>query len=117
MRGLCFFNALAWGGRRNMGAALQEQWLMEWTVTADKVAKAVGRIIAAGNPQRILAYGSRARGDYSADSDLDLAVIERNDPCADEHRLSCRHRCVEKFVIRMASPGRNPYEQDDHRGP
>jgi uncharacterized protein len=58
-----------------MGVALQEQWLTEWAVTADKVAEAVDRIIAAGNPQRILAYGSRARGDYSADSDLDLAVI------------------------------------------
>lgn len=64
-----------------MGAALQEQWLTKWAVTADKVAEAVARIIAAGNPERILAYGSRARGDFSNDSDLDLAVIlDRIDP-------------------------------------
>lgn len=58
-----------------MGAALQEQWLAEWAVTAEKVSAAVERIIAAANPERILAYGSRARGDFSDESDLDLAVI------------------------------------------
>jgi len=34
------------------------------------------RILAAGNPQRIMLFGSRARGDARPDSDYDLLVIE-----------------------------------------
>lgn len=36
----------------------------------------VRRIRAAGNPQRIVLFGSRARGDARPDSDLDLLIIE-----------------------------------------
>jgi predicted nucleotidyltransferase len=64
-----------------MSAVLQERWLAEWAVTADKLSEVVERIITAGNPLQIVAYGSRARGDFRPDSDLDLAVVlDRIDP-------------------------------------
>ena len=46
-----------------------------WAVTAAKVEAAVERIAAAIRPVRILAFGSRARGDAVAESDLDLLVV------------------------------------------
>ena len=38
----------------------------------------VRRILAAGNPQKIVLFGSRARGDSRPDSDLDLLIIEES---------------------------------------
>jgi predicted nucleotidyltransferase len=38
----------------------------------------VRRIRQAGNPHRIVLFGSRARGDAMADSDLDLLIIEES---------------------------------------
>lgn len=44
-------------------------------VTAPKIVAAVERIVELANPLRVIAFGSRARGDHRRDSDLDLAVI------------------------------------------
>ncbi len=44
-------------------------------VTEEKILRAVERIVELANPLRIIAFGSRARGDFHPDSDLDLAVI------------------------------------------
>ncbi len=44
-------------------------------VTLKKILYAVEEIIHRANPVKVLAFGSRARGDHRADSDLDLAVI------------------------------------------
>jgi predicted nucleotidyltransferase len=38
----------------------------------------VRRIRQAGTPQRIVLFGSRARGDSKPDSDLDLLIIEES---------------------------------------
>lgn len=38
------------------------------------VKEIVGRILAVARPQRILLFGSRARGDADSKSDIDLAV-------------------------------------------
>jgi len=48
---------------------------LDTRVTEEKILAAVERIVAVANPIRIIAFGSRARGDFRPDSDLDLAVI------------------------------------------
>jgi uncharacterized protein len=48
---------------------------LDTSVTEEKILAAVERIVAAANPLRIIAFGSRARGDFRPTSDLDLAVI------------------------------------------
>ncbi len=45
------------------------------------VEEIVKRIVAGFNPKRIFLFGSRARGDHHADSDVDLLVeVEGGDP-------------------------------------
>jgi predicted nucleotidyltransferase len=54
-------------------------------VTADKIVFAVQKIVELANPIRVVAFGSRARGNHRPDSDLDLAVIvEKYDPKVDK---------------------------------
>jgi len=47
-----------------------------WTVTPEKLRQAVERIVELAAPQRVILFGSRARGGERADSDADLLVIE-----------------------------------------
>ena len=46
------------------------------TVDAELLTEIVRRFLAAGSPQKIVLFGSHARGDARAGSDLDLLVIE-----------------------------------------
>ena len=48
-------------------------------VTDELLGEMVRRIRAAGNPLKIVLFGSRARGDARPDSDIDLLVIEESD--------------------------------------
>lgn len=43
------------------------------------VSEIVRRIRSVSNPRKIVLFGSRARGDYRPDSDIDLLVIEDSD--------------------------------------
>lgn len=45
---------------------------------AQELAWIIGRIVAALQPERIYAFGSRARADEQTDSDIDLMVIVRH---------------------------------------
>jgi predicted nucleotidyltransferase len=47
----------------------------ELTVTPAKVEELVRRIVDAVSPVAVIAFGSRARGEHSSDSDIDIAVI------------------------------------------
>lgn len=48
-------------------------------VTAALLDEVVRRIVEAGNPEKIVLFGSRARGDFREDSDIDLLVVEESD--------------------------------------
>lgn len=47
-------------------------------VTDELLQEAVRRIVQAGNPIKIVLFGSRARGEGRPDSDLDLLIIEES---------------------------------------
>jgi len=47
-----------------------------WTPTAEKLQLAVERLVATAHPRRIILFGSRARGNADARSDVDLMVIK-----------------------------------------
>ncbi len=49
-------------------------------ITQSQVTAAVERLAQAAQPERILIFGSHARGDAGEDSDLDLLVIETEVP-------------------------------------
>ncbi len=46
-----------------------------WDVTEQKIDELVRRIIAVADALQIILFGSRARGDFREDSDVDVAVI------------------------------------------
>jgi predicted nucleotidyltransferase len=57
-------------------------------VSAEKIGEAVKQIVAIADPVRVIAFGSRARGDHQPHSDLDLAVVvDRYDPEVDRRPL------------------------------
>jgi predicted nucleotidyltransferase len=66
-----------------------------WAVTADKIAEAVQRIVAAAQPVRVIVFGSVARGNPGPDSDVDLVVVERE----------VRDRYAETVRLRRALQG------------
>jgi predicted nucleotidyltransferase len=47
----------------------------DWTITPEKVDRAVRQIVDIARPLRVVAFGSWARGQNGPDSDVDLAVI------------------------------------------
>jgi predicted nucleotidyltransferase len=46
-------------------------------ITPEQIERTVRSIVDAADPERIVLFGSFARGDATEDSDLDLLVIER----------------------------------------
>ena len=49
------------------------------TVPPEVLAAAVRRIVAVADPERIILFGSAARGEPKPDSDLDILVVKDGD--------------------------------------
>ena len=58
--------------------------MYEVRVDQGVLAEIVRRLVKAVDPDRIILFGSRARGDYRPDSDVDLLLIKHSD--APPHR-------------------------------
>lgn len=56
----------------------------------DSLNKAIQRIVEAVNPERVILFGSRARDEADADSDLDLMVIEKQTSGSYEEMIRLR---------------------------
>ncbi len=56
----------------------------------DQIDRMVKRIVRKFHPERIILFGSHARGDAGPDSDVDLLVVMRVDVSIDEKRLDIR---------------------------
>ena len=48
-------------------------------LSEDLIQDIVRRIVAAAQPEKVILFGSRARGDARPDSDLDVLVIQESD--------------------------------------
>jgi len=63
----------------------------------------VQRILVAGSPQKIVLFGSRARGEARPDSDYDLLLIETSDlpryKRAVRYRRALRGVCPAKDIV------------------
>jgi predicted nucleotidyltransferase len=55
------------------------------------IARMVPRIVRRFHPERIILFGSRARGDARLDSDVDLLVVMAVDGSVVDKRLEIRH--------------------------
>jgi len=69
------------------------------TILSDMVTK----ICQAGSPEKIVLFGSRARGDADADSDIDLLVVESSS--LPRYKRAARYRkavaglCIAKDIV------------------
>jgi len=67
------------------------------------LSEMVAKICQAGSPEKIILFGSRARGDARADSDIDLLVIEASN--LPRYKRAARYRkavaglCVAKDIV------------------
>lgn len=51
-------------------------------MTPEKLAEAVRRLVLVARPEKIILFGSHARGDATRDSDADLLIVETETPNA-----------------------------------
>ena len=61
----------------------------------DQIPEITRRIVQTSNPEKIILFGSYARGDFGADSDLDLLIIVPN----------IKHQRQESIRVRRALRG------------
>jgi predicted nucleotidyltransferase len=70
-------------------------------ISEDQISAAVNILVREAQPERVILFGSYARGEAKPDSDLDLLVVERE----------VRHQLAEMARLRRAlSPLRIPVD-------
>jgi predicted nucleotidyltransferase len=109
-------------------------------VTEELLQEAVQRILSVGSLEKIVLFGSRARGQARPDSDLDLLIIEESD--LPRYRRAGRYRMAllglfpakdivvwtpsevalwrdvpNAFITAILAEGRVLYERSDRSGP
>ena len=65
-------------------------------ISEKTIQEAVERLVAAANPNKIILFGSYARGDATEDSDLDLMVIAHEVPNAGDFPCAAGSREIHK---------------------
>lgn len=97
-----------------MSTAAAPSVLSDFGPNSEDVLVIIRRIVSALTPKAIILFGSRARGDARADSDVDLLVVWR-----DEHPPAFRSAEVRRAIGRQALPMDvavvTPHEFDDLR--
>src|SRR5205085_8638049 len=77
----------------------------------------VAALLTAGQPERVILFGSRARGDARPDSDIDLLIVQAEQPGASRWqelrrlRLSLRAFPVAKYLL-LVRPAEFAYWRD-----
>jgi len=64
-----------------------------------QVRQFVSRLASAFHPDRVILFGSHARGEASADSDVDLLVIMRTDKRTTQQALDIRQHIRRDFPL------------------
>ena len=80
----------------------------------DKLSEITRRILSVSDPQCIILFGSYARGDFDADSDLDLMVVLENAemPRAESIRL---RRALRGVLVPVDILVSSPQQLERHR--
>lgn len=78
LRGALPVTAVTGLGGSDYDDAMTSATIPPWAPTAANVQAAVERLVAAANPKQIILFGSRARGDADARSDVDLLIVKEN---------------------------------------
>lgn len=82
-------------------------------LTESEIRTLVERIVARTDPQKVIVFGSHAKGTAGARSDLDLLVIQRTSrPVA--HRLDDIRPLLGTLVVRVDVHVYTPEEIEDH---
>jgi predicted nucleotidyltransferase len=84
-------------------------------VDANVLSAVVNRLVEALDPERIILFGSRARGDHQSDSDLDLLIVaESGEP---RHRRAVRaYRALRGLGVPKDVLWFTPHELDEWSG-
>ena len=77
-------------------------------VTEALLAEVVRRIVSAGDPFRIVLFGSRAKGQARPESDLDLLIIEESDLPGDKRPARYLRALIGLFPEKDVVVGRRP---------
>jgi len=78
------------------------------------IAEAVRRIVEAISPDKVILFGSRARGDARPDSDIDLLVIARSESPRHQ-RSAALYGLLSDMLVAMDILVYDPREVDEWR--